>query len=68
MRGAAIAFVIEHWRFFLGFIVFGVTAALILSGIRRIGAAQRAKEDAIRDKALEAELAEIRKNQGGSGG
>lgn len=63
MRGMAIAFVIEHWRFFLGFIAFGVTAALVLSGIRKVGAARRAKEDAIRDKALEAELAEIRRNQ-----
>jgi len=64
MRGMAIAFVIEHWPFFLGFIVFGVTAALILSGIRKLAAARRAKEDAVRDKALEAELAQIRQNLG----
>ena len=62
MRATAIAFVIEHWQFFVGFIVFGVTAALVLSGFKRVAAARRAKEETAASRALDAEMAEIRKN------
>jgi hypothetical protein len=63
MRSAAIIFVLEHWRFFLGFIAFGITSALILSGIKKLNAARRAREDEAQSRALDAELAKIRADQ-----
>ena len=59
-RGAAIAFVLEHWRFFLGFLVFGLIAWGCLRLVNGAVAAKRAKEDAAQSQALDAEMAKIR--------
>lgn len=63
MRSTAILFVLEHWRFFLGFLVFGVTAALILAAVKKAAAARQAKADEVQDRALDAEMAKIRAKQ-----
>ncbi len=62
MRGSAFAFVLEHWEFFAAFLAFGITSALVLAGLKGVAAARRAKEEAAASQALDAEMAEIRKN------
>jgi hypothetical protein len=62
MRASAFAFVIEHWEFFAAFAAVGVTGAALITLSKRAAAARRAKEEAAASRALDAEMAEIRKN------
>ncbi|MGE0740661.1 MAG: hypothetical protein AB7O98_04900 [Hyphomonadaceae bacterium] len=64
MRALALEFLIEHWRFFLGALVFGLVAWGGLRLILTAAAARRAKEDAARSRELDAEMARIRENLG----
>lgn len=63
MRTVAVLFVLQHWPFFLGFVVFGVTAALILTAVKKAAAARQAKKDEAESRALDAEMAKIRAGQ-----
>ena len=60
LRAGAIAFVFQHWQFFLGALVFGLIAWGVLRMVNGLAAGGRAKADQSQSAALDAEMQRIR--------
>ena len=62
MRGMLVAYLIEHWRVVLTILAVGLAAWGVLRLFTALAEGRRAREEAVRSRELDAEMAKIREN------